>query len=175
MEEPTRETCDLAFELFDKYGRVQRDYINHAVRKETGVWGAELDRGDLLFIEKFSVQKNWQRKGLGTRLFDAVLEKAQQKIHSSEPPIFVVVRPGFLHAQVCAEVTAGKIDDENNVAHLHHLRSEAFWRSLGFRRIGTSAWFALANTHEHPSRQLAANHDWYPPATGQLDVKTSLA
>lgn len=89
--------------------------------------------------------------------------------------MFVVVRPGFFHAQVCAEFTAGKIDDENNVARLHHLRSEAFWRSLGFRRIGTSAWFALANTHEHPSRQLAANHDWDPPATGQLDVKMSPA
>jgi len=38
-----------------------------------------------------------------------------------------------------------------------------FWRSLGFRRVGTSGWFAFTHDPGHPSKLLDASQDWDPP------------
>ena len=31
MEEPDRETSNLAFDLFDRYGRIDREYCHHEI------------------------------------------------------------------------------------------------------------------------------------------------
>ncbi|KAI1372665.1 hypothetical protein F4677DRAFT_449149 [Hypoxylon crocopeplum] len=49
------------------------------------------------------------------------------------------------------------IDREDRIAIL-------FWRSLGFRRIGSSDWFAFAGTRSHPCHTLLAADDYDPPA-----------
>lgn len=38
-----------------------------------------------------------------------------------------------------------------------------FWRSLGFRRIGSSSWFGLASDPEHSCHHLAADDDYEIP------------
>lgn len=153
------------FGLFDRYGRVQRDYINHEVRKGSVVWGTELDRGDLLVIESIVVQQAWRRKGLATKLLTTVLEKTRQKIHSSVP-LLVICRPGWLQSEVRKEAGVGMDCDEkkvDRVSRLHQEASELFWRSLNFRRVGASAWFAFTDSTEHLSRQLEANDGYNPP------------
>lgn len=144
MDEPDAETSDLAFELFDRYGRLQQQYINHDVKKGTGVWGKELDHGDILLIEHVSVKQPWQRKGLATKLLTAVLDKARQKIEPSIP-LIAVTFPG------------PPLDV-----------SEAFFRFIGFRRVGISDYFALTDTPDHPSRHLKSTDDYSPPA--ELDT-----
>lgn len=49
--------------------------------------------------------------------------------------------------------------------------SKQFWRSLGFRRIGSSDWFGLASDPEHPGWHLTAADDYELPAlsSGPLD------
>lgn len=42
MEGPSQETCDVAFEVFDRYGIVKAKYKDHPVQRGTGVWGNEL-------------------------------------------------------------------------------------------------------------------------------------
>ena len=37
--------------------------------------------------------------------------------------------------------------------------SKSFWRSLGFRRIGTSSWFGLASDSAHPGHLLSPQSD----------------
>jgi hypothetical protein len=59
MEEPTAETSDLAFTLFDRYGCLNRQCYEHEFKKGTGVWGKELDYGDILFFERIKVDKDW--------------------------------------------------------------------------------------------------------------------
>jgi GNAT superfamily N-acetyltransferase len=79
MEEPTQETSSLAFDLFDRFGRLKTDFKTHPVKSGTGVWGDELDQGDLLLIETLRVQKDYRRCGLGRKLVNAVLERARAK------------------------------------------------------------------------------------------------
>lgn len=62
MEEPSQETADLAFELFDRYGRLQTDYYNHDILKGTGAWGEELNHGDLLLFEENRSTNNGEDK-----------------------------------------------------------------------------------------------------------------
>ncbi|KAJ5635063.1 uncharacterized protein N7484_008376 [Penicillium longicatenatum] len=37
MEEPSKETCDVAFHVFDRYGTVKTKYKDHPVQRGTGV------------------------------------------------------------------------------------------------------------------------------------------
>lgn len=51
MEEPCQELSSIAFELFDRYGRLKPGFIDHPIRKGTGGWGSEFDLGSLFIIE----------------------------------------------------------------------------------------------------------------------------
>ncbi|KAJ6118121.1 hypothetical protein N7471_013998 [Penicillium samsonianum] len=79
MEEPGEETCDVAFHVFDRYGRVNLKYRDHPVQKGTGVWGSELDNGPLFLIESLHVTAlELRRKGLGQKVVSLLLNKAEQ-------------------------------------------------------------------------------------------------
>ena len=56
-------------------------------------------------------------------------------------------------------------DDGARLEMEYHERDRAvmFYRSLGFRRIGNTVWFALASENDHTSHQLAATEDWNIP------------
>lgn len=93
MEEPTRETHDLAFDLFDRYGRLNTEFYEHDINKGTGVWGKELDRGDLLLFEEIRVDAAHRRRGIGAKLVNAILEKTRKKV-SDEVGFFALTSPG---------------------------------------------------------------------------------
>ena len=57
MEEPTHDTCELAFDLFDRWGCVKDDFLRHPIKKGTGVWGKELNEGVILLFEYISVDR----------------------------------------------------------------------------------------------------------------------
>lgn len=52
--------------------------------------------------------------------------------------------------------------------------SKTFWRSLGFRRIGSSSWFGLASDLEHPSYRLATESDYEIPTPSSSMLDTEL-
>ncbi|KAF9775824.1 hypothetical protein IL306_006051, partial [Fusarium sp. DS 682] len=151
MEEPTFETSCLAFDLFDRYGCLNREYYEHSFKKGSGVWGRELDRGDILLFENIRVTLQHRRTGLGTQIVKAILDKIRPKTNR----FVAFASPGFLHDEV---------DEENkDEARQHQMISEMFFRSLGFRRVGISCWFAFVDNPNHPSRQLKAEEDWDEP------------
>ncbi|KAI9872072.1 MAG: hypothetical protein M1830_002100, partial [Pleopsidium flavum] len=51
MEEPSQDTSQLGFDLFDCYGCLKHELIEHCVKKGSGVWGDEVDIGDILLVE----------------------------------------------------------------------------------------------------------------------------
>jgi hypothetical protein len=55
MEEPSEETCDVTFYVFDRYGIVKTKYKNHPVQRGTSVRGNELDHGPLFLIVKLYI------------------------------------------------------------------------------------------------------------------------
>jgi len=145
MEEPTAETSFLAFDLFDRYGRLKPEFKDHLVKKGSGVWGAEFDDGDIFLIETLKIDKQYQLLGLGSRVVSAMLEKTKEKTRG----YIAITRPGVL-------------DEEFNQQEQDI--SQRFWRSLGFRRIGSSCWFGFASNPDHPSHLLAAADDYNLPA-----------
>ena len=55
MEELSQDFADLAFNLFDRWGYVKDDFLYHPVKKGTGIWGEELNRGKILLIQSLTV------------------------------------------------------------------------------------------------------------------------
>ena len=79
MEQPTLETSHLAFDLFDRYGRLSQEFRQHPTRKGSGIWQDELDSGDMLLFEEISVDELYRRRKLGSKLVQAILETGRRK------------------------------------------------------------------------------------------------
>ncbi|KAI1343004.1 hypothetical protein F5Y15DRAFT_273861 [Xylariaceae sp. FL0016] len=141
MEEPTEETSALAFDFFDQHGRLRNEFKQHSIKRRSGVWGDEMDHGDLLL-----------------RLVNAILGETRRK----SPTFFAVARsavPTHYEPNV-AEMT------EDRKWVLHDKEEEiitCFLRSLGLRRVGSTEWFALSSESGHPFHKMQASHDYDPP------------
>ncbi|KAL2201521.1 hypothetical protein P885DRAFT_27212 [Corynascus similis CBS 632.67] len=157
MGQPSEATSDLALELFDRYGRLNREYYDHEIRKGSGAWGPELNHGDILLFNSLNIEPHWQHQGIGARVVNAILEKAR----SMSSGFFAFVRPGYLDGDLNYDCEDGEEDSMTAEKHLAAL--EQFWRSLGFRRVGLSEWFAFADDDSHSSRHLDAVQDWDEP------------
>jgi GNAT superfamily N-acetyltransferase len=161
MEEPSEETCLLAFDLFDRYGRLRPEFKKHPVRKGSGVWNEELDVGDILLIEFLMIDEGYRRQGLGKKVVTAMLETAKTK---TERPLFAAVRPAYLRRVEEEERFQGKSRQELDRLLLQDEKiATEFYRSLGFRRIGSSTWFGLASDPNHPSHSVPISGDYDPP------------
>ena len=159
MEEPTEGTSDLAFDVFDRYGRLRKEFKEHAIKRGTGIWQDELDEGDLLLFERLSIDKPYRRRGLGQKLVHALIEKTRPKSEN----FFAVVCPGYLTREIESD-TKGMTDEEREVAKERVMGvARNFWRSLGFRRIGSSSWFAWAGDEHHRCHTLSIQDDYDPP------------
>lgn len=180
MEDPTQELADLAFDLFDRWGCVKDDFLYHSVKKGTGIWGEELNRGKILLFQSLTVEENLRRQGIGRKLaqnlWAKVIAETSASIvrypqfesptaHDDEECQFAVVLPTHL---ITGGMQMAELENLSREAREQYLENSkaaaiAFWRSLGFRRIGSSSWFGLAASADHPSRQLSAQDDYNPP------------
>ncbi|ETS84836.1 hypothetical protein PFICI_02861 [Pestalotiopsis fici W106-1] len=159
MEVPSRELSKLAFELFDRYGRLRSDYCDHDVRKGTGVWGKELNYGDLLLFEEIKIDRQWRRQGIARQIVKAILETTRTKV-ASHVGFFALVRPGYLTREATSAQEPPEKQEEI---------AQCFWKSLGFRRVGISSWLAFTDSVEHPSRQLELEQDCQKPEAAPED------
>jgi len=163
MEEPCEELSSIAFKLFDRYGRLKEEYINHPIRKGTGCWGTELDLGNLFILEYISIDKGFRRKGVGKAMVNALIAKA----HSGERnPAFTIVSPGYLTRDVEKESHGKSKQEHREIINRAHDTASAFYRSLGFRRIGASRCFGLATDLSHKARTLLVSEDFDLPELG---------
>ncbi|KAI0520845.1 hypothetical protein F5B22DRAFT_598604 [Xylaria bambusicola] len=155
MDEISKENSSLAFELFDRYGRLNREYREHEVLKGSGVWGHELDDGDILVIETINIEPRCRHHDVGTKLVQGILGKARRKSRS----FFAFANPMRL------ALDPSRDDEELDSSAIREQSKELtfLFRSLGFRRVGTSEWLAFTNDKDHPSRQLAEAQDWDGP------------
>jgi hypothetical protein len=64
MEELTEETYSLAFDLFDRYGRLKPEFKVYPVKKGSGIWNTELDDGDIFLIESLRIDRQYRHLGL---------------------------------------------------------------------------------------------------------------
>merc|ERR1711939_108507 len=162
MRAPVNELTVLAFDLFDRYGRLKDDYKHHPIRKGSGFWKDQLDEGDILLVEDVTVDQRYRQRGIGTRLVQALLSAASKKIDGGK---FVVLAwPDPFKGDNFHQTM------ENLVGYLSYNfieRKDAqaikWLRSVGFRRIGSSIWFGTLVGHDAQSQLPPIAEDYDPP------------
>lgn len=98
MDVPSRKSSLLAFDLFDRYGRLRSEFRDHPIRKGSGVWSKELDTGDILLIEEVKVDKAYRRRGLGKKVVGAMLEMPAKRPAKSLYLILPYLSQGIGHS-----------------------------------------------------------------------------
>ncbi|KAF2241528.1 hypothetical protein BU26DRAFT_525043 [Trematosphaeria pertusa] len=159
MEEPSEGTSALAFELFDRYGRLRPEFKEHPIKKGSGIWKDELDSGPIFLIENILIDKPYRRRGIGRKMVAAALEEMRSK----SKPFVALTKPGAIRRDY-EKLKENLTGEERKWFFAEELRvAIAFWRSVGFRRIGSSGWFGLASAVDHPCHSLSASEDYDPP------------
>lgn len=97
IEEPSEETSALGSDLFDRYGRLRREHYEHEIKKGTGIWDKELDRGDILLFGNITINPLWRRQGIAAKIVQAVLDETRRK----STKFFAFAQPSY----------AGPLDD----------------------------------------------------------------
>lgn len=183
MEGPSQEMSDLAFGVFDRYGNVQRDFKEHCIRRGTGVWQNELDYGPIFLVEEAHITaREWRRMGLGQAMVNLLLQKAEDYTADQYPDfespthflhlvedikkrgrLHAFVGPGCLENDLYAQLQGKSLRARRKIREQASNSSMAFYRSLGFRRIGTSTFFAYSYDPNHKSHKVSIPDDCDPP------------
>lgn len=106
-------------------------------------------------------------------MIEALFKLVQEKTWS----FFVFVWPAFLQLDDLEREWNNLPDD----AERHRMqereidRATIFYRSLGFRRVGSTVWFALAPGSDHPSHQLTSIEDFNPPEASSSSLHPLLS
>lgn len=179
MGEETEDLADLAFNLFDRWGCVKDDFLYHPVKKGTGIWGEELNRGKILLFQSLTAEEDARSQGIARKVVEDLWAKVRARTdasivrypqfesptaHEDEECRFALVLPTRVEAMEKAAFEALSPDAREHYIENSKTVAIAFWRSLGFRRIGSSSWFGLAAIADHPSHQLSAQDDYNPPS-----------
>jgi GNAT superfamily N-acetyltransferase len=157
MEEPCQELSSIAFELFDRYGRLKKELKDHPIRRGTGIWGSELDLGALFIIEYMLIEKDWRRKGVGTKIATCLIEKSRTGDRS---PQFSLVAPGWLNHDIDSDIRGKTKLEQREVRFRVRGAAISFYRSLGFRRIGASRCFGLPTDPSHEAHTILSTADF---------------
>ncbi|KAF7560824.1 hypothetical protein G7046_g3319 [Stylonectria norvegica] len=162
----TTAMAQMGFTLFDRYGRLDRDFKMHPIKRGTGIWGREFDTGDMLLIEGLQVSEPYRRQGLGSKLIKALLEKTRKK---SPKKFFAITQPDAMTREMLLQDPTKDSSDEALAVEVAAVI--AFFRSLGFRRVGSTSYFAWTSIPIHHSRGLASNCDYNPPVS-PVDIRS---
>lgn len=161
IEQPTEESSAMGFALFDRYGRLKPAFKKHAFKSGSGIWGDELDIGDIHLIDQVQIDESHRHRGLGKMLLETILERG---IAKSNPRRYIAIaRDAVLFSEI-EHKCHGKTEEEKSAIYdrQQHI-SQLFLRSLGFRRIGSTEWFARAGDKQHRCHCLPADQDFDPP------------
>jgi hypothetical protein len=166
MEQPCEELSKVAFQLFDRYGRLKQELKDHMIRKGTGVWGSELDLGPLFIIEEVCIDRDWRRKGVGKRIVTCLIEKSRA---GKRNPAFSLVAPGWLTREIEPDIRGKTKLEAQQIQSCVQGVAISLYRSLGFRRIGASGFFGLATDPSHPAHTIPSIAD-FDPADAEPDI-----
>ena len=161
MEGPEQGMADCAVTLFDNRGRLKAAFKKHAIKKGTGVWGNELDHGCFVYIDFISVKKDFRRQRIASNLAQQLWQRAKASYPQAQ---FAITLATHLNTGYDPIRLLGMSDiDYHNTIQQSVTSAVAFWRSVGFRRIGNSQFFALAADPNHPANNISASSDYDPP------------
>ncbi|KAM0458173.1 hypothetical protein ACHAPV_001549 [Trichoderma viride] len=158
------DTSSMGLDLFNRYGQLRPAFKKGSARSGSGIWGDELDDGDILMIQRMWIDKSHRRQGMGQEMIRDILQRALAKCN---PQTFIAIaRAGGKWLELYNHLGVGRETSEKHTDVYDRARRqlEGFWRSLGFRRIGYTEWFAfLPGDAQHACHSLPADEDFDPP------------
>ncbi|KAJ7039526.1 hypothetical protein C8F04DRAFT_949523 [Mycena alexandri] len=134
--------------IFDKYGEIRPWLVDGEYHKGSGVWGRELNDGKLFFVFCVSVEPQYREQG--------VASWALQQLYASE---YVDKDDKFL----CWPSPIPRPPSDQWVAVFDGIVD--FFRKVGYRRVGATAFFAYSQDPDHPSRKKDRLDDFDPDYT----------
>ncbi|KAF4453138.1 putative ankyrin repeat family protein [Fusarium austroafricanum] len=161
IEEPTQESSEMGFALFDRYGRLKPEFKKHASKPGSGIWGDEMDIGDIHLIDRMQINDSHRHRGIGKMLLEAVLDKGITK--SNSWTCIAIARVAVLTSDIRPKCEGKTEEEQREIFNKQEHTSQCFLRSLGFRRIGWTEWFARAGNKKHPFHGLSSDQDFNPP------------
>ncbi|KAF7864256.1 uncharacterized protein EAF02_010224 [Botrytis sinoallii] len=151
MELPNYKMDEIAGELFEKFGCLHLKFKEHVIKRGTGAWGAEMDVGPL-----------FRRKGLGRAMVKALIQKSQAQAHPFRR-LHAITKPDWTLDHLHKEAF-GKSSRQQRAIKRQPLDSAiAFYRSLGFRCIGSSDCFGFSVDPKHKAHSINVDADYDPP------------
>ncbi|ORY79299.1 hypothetical protein BCR35DRAFT_352734 [Leucosporidium creatinivorum] len=142
MDEPSQECMEFAFTLFTESGDLRERFS----REGTGVWGSEVDEGVLTYLESINVDEAYRGQGIATRALQKVSDLPGMDPMSS----FIFTWPTGTSSR--EPVSTEEWEQQRE-------RLARLFRSVGYRRVGHTGFFCLAQDPRHPSRQIPAASD----------------
>lgn len=77
MDIHSRDAQYFGIVIFDAQGKLRPWFTDNPIMRGSGVWGAELNQGALLYVEEISVEPQYRRRGIGTWLLNWILHCAE--------------------------------------------------------------------------------------------------
>lgn len=160
MDEISQGCLDMAHALFNNWGALRPEFTHPPSGQGTSVWHQGFNWRPVLLIDELQVMPGCGRLGIGRRLIDALLHRV---CTTSGDWWYAVAYPTLFWTVALSHQLTQLPESKRRAVISHHTqRSVAFFRSLGFRRIGASAYFAWSPRSDHPSRLLALEDDYDP-------------
>ncbi|KAG6906119.1 hypothetical protein DXG01_015842 [Tephrocybe rancida] len=146
MDDHHADLENLSSSLFNDNGRLKPGVLDGVVHRGTGVWGNELNQGEIVFILEMDVKEQFQSQGLGTAMLSKLL--ATQRVQVADNVM-------------CWPCPTGKAVNGISCSEYDALKNRqiSFFRKNGFRRIGHTPFFGYSPNPTHPSHMIAAAAD----------------
>ncbi|KAJ7162169.1 hypothetical protein C8R46DRAFT_345154 [Mycena filopes] len=126
---------------------------NGRLRPNKGCWKAEDFQAErcITYIDEVIIDEAWRGKGLGTWLIPKLFQL--QNLRGAQ---FIFTWPSVL-----SRLEHGPTDTPAKKAahYAKSMRIIGFFQKVGFRRLGNSLFFCLANDASHPSRSIPVEED----------------
>jgi hypothetical protein len=148
------EFSDFAQVVFDEGGWVKAEWWKDSSQTCSHPWYEKLCRNDFLIVQNIEVGAERCSKEIGICMIQAAIKIASDRkaIHVFAWPEGVVVNPTVGSSTI--QRGSGCIGDEETTAGTESEKSVALLSASGFRRIGTSSWFAYALDEDNGDNEV---------------------
>ena len=160
LNEGTSDGLAFGKALFCPKGMLKREHVSNQIR-DLGPWDNELGNSGVLILHFVFVEKEFRRQGLTQLLLQNIIEDTKKRTGNTGKEVvkFLVVFPAVVKDDFEDELEGKTAAEKKDIEKKHYDRAVAFYRDIGFRRIGISKWFGLALDPQHRSRQVAIEDD----------------
>jgi GNAT superfamily N-acetyltransferase len=165
MDEHSSELQTFAYTCYDEDGEFKAHKFS---RDGAGVWGDEADGDRICYLESIQIRKPYRGQGIGSWALEKMWTVKEKLSHGGclENIDFLFTMPA-LTAEIAHDLRTEHVDDEQEAdrlfkqAHDHYVDTRVlpFLRKAGFRRVGTTRFFACARAASHPSKSVPIDRD----------------